>query len=85
MNIEEYGFKDEEMLESKADIVARIVTTYRDRYEVVCNKGRTYARLKKGTYYDNPDAIYPTIGDFVLINWNDMGNYRNVKKTKFIF
>ena len=74
MNIEEYGFKDEEMLESKADIVARIVTTYRDRYEVVCNKGRTYARLKKGTYYDNPDAIYPTIGDFVLINWNDMGD-----------
>ena len=74
MNIEEYGFKDEEMLESKADIVARIVTTYRERYEVVCNKGRTYARLKKGTYYDNPDAIYPTIGDFVLINWNDMGD-----------
>ena len=74
MNIEEYGFKDEEMLESKADIVARIVTTYRERYEVGCNKGRTYARLKKGTYYDNPDAIYPTIGDFVLINWNDMGD-----------
>lgn len=74
MNIEEYCFKDEEMLESKADIVARIVTTYRDRYEVLCNKGRTYARLKKGTYYDNPDAIYPTIGDFVLINWNDMGD-----------
>lgn len=44
MNIEEYGFKDEEMLESKADIVARIVTTYRDRYEVVCNKGRTKER-----------------------------------------
>ena len=74
MNIKEYGFKDEEMLESKCNIVARIVTTYRDRYEVVCNKGKTYARLKKGTYYDNPDAIYPTIGDFVLINWNDMGD-----------
>ena len=40
----------------------------------MCDVGRTYARLKKGAYYDNPDAIYPTIGDFVLINWNDMGD-----------
>ena len=74
MNIEEYGFKDEEILDGKSGVVARIITTYRDRYEVVCDVGRTYARLKKGAYYDNPDAIYPTIGDFVLINWNDMGD-----------
>lgn len=74
MNIKELGFRNEKALDGKESIVARIITTYRDRYEIMCDKGRTYARLKKGTYYDNLDAIYPTIGDFVLINWNDMGD-----------
>lgn len=74
MNIKELGFRNEKALNGKDGIVARIITTYRDRYEIMCDKGRTYARLKKGTYYDNLDAIYPTIGDFVLINWNDMGD-----------
>ncbi len=74
MNIEDYGFKKENYIINGAGTPARIITTYRDRYEIVCNKGKTFARLKKGSYYDNPNSIYPTIGDFVLIEWNDLGD-----------
>ena len=74
MNIKDYGFKEENYINRDDGIPARIITTYRDRYEIICNKGKTYARLKKGSYYDNPNSIYPTIGDFVLVDWNDSGD-----------
>lgn len=50
MNIEDYGFKKENYIIDGAGIPARIITTYRDRYEIICNKGKTFARLKKGSY-----------------------------------
>ena len=74
MNIKDYGFKEENYTNIGIGIPARIITTYRDRYEIICNKGKTYARLKKSSYYDNPNSIYPTIGDFVLVDWNDAGD-----------
>lgn len=76
MNIKEYGFKDNLIENKKEGIPARIITTYRERYEIVCDKGTGFARLKAGSYYDNPNSIYPTIGDFVLIEWNDTGDSR---------
>lgn len=80
MNIKDYGFK--ENLTNKNGIPARIITTYRDRYEIVCDKGKGFARLKSGSYYDNPNSIYPTIGDFVLIEWNDTGDSRILETLK---
>ena len=61
MNIKEYGFKDSftnEYQENK--IVARILATHKDRYEIVCDKGQGFAQIKRGFYYDNPDD---NIGD----------------------
>ena len=74
MNIKDYGLKEEKVLNKNVGIPARIITTYRERYEVVCDMGKTFAQLKRGSYYDNPNAIYPTIGDFVMIEWNDSGD-----------
>lgn len=75
MNIKDYGFKEDTIQNNdEVQIPARIVTTYRNRYEIVCDKGNGFAKLKKGSYYDNPNAIYPTTGDFVLIYWNDNGD-----------
>lgn len=82
MNILDYGF-EEKMLENKVGgIPARIIATYRDRYEIVSNNGKGYAQLKSGSYYDNPNAVYPTIGDFVLIEWNDSGDSRILETLK---
>ena len=67
----------------KDAIVARIIATHKDRYEIVCNKGQGYAKIKRGKYYDNPNSIYPTTGDFVLIEWNETGDsmiYETLKR-----
>lgn len=73
MNIKEYGFKG--ILNcTNGRIPARIVTTYKDRYEIVCDKGNSFAKIKRGCYYDNQNILYPTTGDFVLIEWNENGD-----------
>ena len=44
MNIRDYGLKEEKVLNKNAGIPARIITTYRERYEVVCDMGKTFAQ-----------------------------------------
>ena len=71
MDIKDYGLKDsliKNIDENKT--IARIIATHRDRYEIVCNEGQGFAKIKRGCYYDNPNSIYPTTGDFVVIEWN---------------
>ena len=80
MNILDYGFKGN--IED-GKIVARIIATHKDRYEIVCNFGQGFAKIKRGYYYDNPNSIYPTTGDFVLIEWNTTGDsmiYETLKR-----
>lgn len=82
MNILDYGFREELITEKTDEIPARIISTYRDRYEIITNKGQGYARLKSSSYYDNPNSIFPTIGDFVLVDWNENGDSRITKTLK---
>ena len=82
MNIKDYGLKEEKIAGKINGIPARIITTYRDRYEIVSDKGKGFAKLKKGSFYDNPNAIYPTIGDFVMIEWNSMGDSQIIETLK---
>lgn len=80
MNIKDYGFKNNINTDKT---IARIVATYKDRYEIVCNEGQGFAQIKRGCYYDNPDSIYPTTGDFVAIQWNPTGDsmiYETLKR-----
>lgn len=75
MNIKDYGLKEnliKNIDESKT--IARIIATYKDRYEIVCDKGQGFSKIKRGCYYDNPKSIYPTTGDFVIIEWNPTGD-----------
>ena len=74
MNIKDYGLK-ENLIKNidKSKTIARIIATHKDRYEIVCNNGQGFAKIKRGCYYDNPNSIYPTTGDFVIIEWNSIG------------
>ena len=75
MNIKDYGLKDSTSKNiDKNKMIARIIATHKDRYEIACDNGLGYAQIKRGCYYDNPNSIYPTTGDFVLIEWNNMGD-----------
>lgn len=75
MVIKDYGLEDGFIYDIKKDkTIARIIATHKDRYEIVCEKGEGFARIKRGRYYDNPNSIYPTTGDFVVIEWNSTGD-----------
>ena len=74
MNIKDYGLKENIIKNNNVNNIARIIATHKDRYEIVCNNGQGYAKIKRGCYYDNPNSIYPTIGDFVIVEWNESGD-----------
>ena len=69
MNIYDYGF-----IVEQPGTVARITAVHRARYEIVCEHGQTYARLKTGAYSAGEEI--PTTGDFVLIDHNPSGDSR---------
>lgn len=81
MNIEDYGFKNN-YIKTENQIPARILATYKNRYQIVCNNGEGFAQIKRGCYYDNLNSIYPTTGDFVLIEWNDSGDSMIIETLK---
>ena len=75
MNIKDYGLR-ENLIKNidEGKTIARIIATHKDRYEIVCNNGYGFAKTKRGCYYDNSNSIYPTTGDFVIIEWNPSGD-----------
>ncbi len=54
-------------------VPARITAQHKERYEIVTPRGFAYARLKTGAYYA-PDALYPTVGDYVTVQDNEVGD-----------
>lgn len=76
----EYGYKPG--YEYGNYLPARITAVHRERYEIVCNKGFLYAKLKTGVYYPEgkeAEELFPTVGDFVLILFNELGDSLIVK------
>lgn len=83
MNLEKYGFTKEMLEENIAfddanTIPARVTAVHRERYQVVCEHGETYARLKTKEYYVEFEE-FPTTGDFVLINYIANGDSQIIK------
>ena len=48
MNIKDYGLR-ENLIKNidKSKTIARIIATHKDRYEIVCNNGQGFAKIKK--------------------------------------
>lgn len=75
MNIKDYGWNPALLQDNAAGIPARITASYRDRYEIVSDMGKGSAHLKGSEYY-NKDEVFPTTGDFVMIDWQESGESR---------
>ncbi len=65
MNLTDYGPMPN--TEDLPGIPARITAVHRERYEIACELGITYARLKAGKYHSG-NQLFPTTGDFVMVN-----------------
>ena len=69
-----YGFdRVNGQMEKNGCELARITQVQRERYEAVCRQGTVWARLRKGTF-QQPGAVYPTVGDFVYVRYNPSGD-----------
>ena len=74
-NINDYGFNNELNPENKTGTPARITAVHKGRYGIVSQYGEGYAQLKSKEYfYEGED--FPTVGDFVLIDYVEDGDSR---------
>ncbi|MBR1972030.1 MAG: ribosome small subunit-dependent GTPase A [Oscillospiraceae bacterium] len=71
MNINDYGMVPD--YENLPGIPARVTAVHKERYEIVCAHGITHARLKSSTYHAGT-ALFPTTGDYVMINYVENGD-----------
>jgi len=71
LNICDYGIVPN--TEDLPGIPARVTAVHKERYEIACVHGITYARLKTKEYYVDTQA-FPTAGDFVMVNYMDNGD-----------
>ena len=68
MNLNDYGFTNDYISELDEQTIttgwipARITAVHRERYQLVCEHGETYGRLKTKEYYGGCEA-FPTTGD----------------------
>lgn len=83
MILEKYGFtkemlKENDVFNEAMIIPARVTAVHRERYQVVCEHGETYARLKTKEYFVEYEE-FPTTGDFVLIKYIANGDSQIMK------
>ena len=84
MNLNDYGFTNDYISELDEQTItagwipARVTAVHRERYQLVCEHGETYGRLKTKEYYGGFEA-FPTTGDFVLIQYIENGDSQIVK------
>jgi len=83
----DYGFVSTMMPEGINGTPARVTAVHKERYELICEYGHAYGRLKASVYYGGGDECFPTVGDFVLVQYNHCGDSQIIKtlerKTKF--
>ncbi len=81
MNIEDYGFNYDSVPKNKNGTPARVTAVHKGRFGIVSDFGEGYAQLKSKEYYYEGEA-FPTVGDFVLIDYVKSGDSRIVSTLK---
>jgi len=81
-NMEKYGYND--FFKAKANtlnifsedlIPGRVIEVQKERYKIVTEYGESDGKLKGALFYnDKIHNVYPTVGDFVLVKNNPLGD-----------
>lgn len=75
MKLYDYGFTDDMIPEGKSGTPARVISVHKGRFGVVSEYGEGFARLKSREYYYEGED-FPTVGDFVLMDYVENGDSR---------
>ena len=70
-----YGLTDDLLSECENGTPARVIFVHKGRFGIISPYGEGYAQLKSKEYYYDGEA-FPTVGDFVLIDYIDNGDSR---------
>jgi len=70
LNIKDFGYTG-----NQEENVARITSVHRERFGIAGDFGAGYGRLKSGEYYAGGE-VFPTVGDFVRIEYVENGDSR---------
>lgn len=81
MNITDFGFNYDLISENKSGTPARITSVHKGRFGIVSDFGEGYAQLKSKVYYYEGEK-FPTVGDFVLIDYVENGDSRIIATLK---
>ena len=79
MNLTDYGYKPNMMPNGDSGMAARVTAVHKERFELVCEKGECFGRLKTSNFFRNGTENFPTTGDFVLISYTTCGDSRILK------
>jgi len=85
LNLIDYGFIPSMLYslntpqDEVSGIPARVTAVYKERYELICESGQAFGRLKTGVYYAKGRESFPTTGDFVMISFNQSGDSQIIK------
>lgn len=74
IDLREYGFMPEMAADCGQEIPARVTAVHRDRYQLISELGSCFGRLKAKAYYRQGKELFSTVGDFVLIEHNPLGD-----------
>ena len=77
MDLKAYGFNTE-CYQYTEGTPARIIAVHKERYKLISEFGECYGKLKTKEYYTYAEN-FPTAGDFVIINYNPVGDSMIVK------
>ncbi len=78
MYMQIYGLCPAHIPENSLGIPARISAVHRNRFEIICEFGTGFAKLKTSQYLIGKEII-PTTGDFVLLDWQAGSDSRILK------
>ncbi len=77
-DLTDYGLLPNMLPEHFNGISARVTAVHKERYALVCEYGELHGRLKAGVYYGEGSESFPTVGDFVQIDYVPDGDSRIV-------
>ncbi|MBE6738281.1 MAG: ribosome small subunit-dependent GTPase A [Ruminococcaceae bacterium] len=81
MNIKDFGFYYDLACDNTSGTPARVTAVHKGRFGIVSDFGEGYASLKSKEYYYEGE-VFPTVGDFVLIDYVENGDSRIIKTIK---
>lgn len=79
IHLEDYGFNPSYLLQQSqeelaAHLPARIIAVHRDFFKAICEHGEVSAKVRSSAYYQQTgNQQMPTVGDFVLLQYNHSG------------